>query len=383
VNSSVLAFAARMLTAADVTGRRVVEAGALDVNGSVRQHVLALGPRSYTGTDIQAGPGVDVVCAAGDLEPGSADVLVCTEMLEHVQDWRPAVIGLVRAVAPGGVLLLTTRSIGFPYHHPSPGDFWRFSPAQVETVLKAAGLDVAWCAADEPESPGVLAFARKPAGWPVPAGMAAALAAVEPRVAVDWHRVAAEAVAGHGALQKPAELAILLAHLDVMCPEVIVEIGSDAGGTLWAWSQLPGPPQVIGVDLPGGPYSTGRQLDAHGARVVVGDSHRPETRNLVRRMLPGGAADVLFIDGDHTYAGARADYQAYRPLVREGGLIVLHDIVAHPSRPDVGVHRLWQEITWRQKGQEIIAAPEEKWAGIGIVENVPAPVREPVLLAAR
>lgn len=199
----------------------------------------------------------------------------------------------------------------------------------------------------------------------------------------DWDAVAAEAVSGHRALQKPRELARLLERVAAHEPRVIVEIGSDAGGTLWAWSQLPGPPRVVGVDLPGGPYSSGQQLDTHGAVMVIGNSHMPQTLNLVREQLQGVQADVLFIDGDHTYGGARADYVAYRSLVRPGGLIVLHDIVPHPGRPDVGVHRLWQEITWRQAGEEIIEQPEEPWAGIGVLENVPAPVPAPVLLAAR
>ena len=197
-----------------------------------------------------------------------------------------------------------------------------------------------------------------------------------------WAAVADEAVRDRGALQKPGELARLLERLAAFGPRRMVEIGSDAGGTLWAWSQLPGPPRVIGVDLPGGPYGTGRQLDAHGATVVVGNSHLAATLALVREQLGGELADVLFIDADHTYAGAKADYVRYRQLVRPGGLIVLHDIADHDN-PTVGVRQLWQEITWRQPGTEIITEPDQRWAGIGVLQKVPAPVAGPVLLAAR
>ena len=194
----------------------------------------------------------------------------------------------------------------------------------------------------------------------------------------DW-----AAVAEHGALQKPGELAGLLRVLAGHGPKVIVEIGSDAGGTLWAWSQLPGPPRVIGVDLPGGPYSTGAQLGTHGARVIIGDSHQYATRDLVTEQLAGDPVDVLFIDGDHTYLGAKADYLGYRHLVRPGGLIVLHDIVPHPGMPDVGVYQLWREIACHWPSQEIIRDPEQKWAGIGVLENTPLPAPQPVLLPAR
>jgi len=194
--------------------------------------------------------------------------------------------------------------------------------------------------------------------------------------------VAAEAVTGHGALQKPGELAQLLELLAGRQPKVIVEIGSYAGGTLWAWSQLPGPPRVIGVDLPGGPYSSGAQLDTHGAVMVIGNSHQRATLELVRGQLAGELADVLFIDGDHSYEGCRADFLAYRQLVRPGGLVVLHDIAPHDN-PSVGVNYVWQEFACRFPSQEIITDPGQRWAGIGVLEMSPLPAPGPVLLAAR
>jgi len=183
-----MAFAAAVLTAEDVAGKRVVEAGACDVNGSVRTAVEALRPASYVGTDIVDGPGVDMVCPVQDLPSvagtGTADVVISTEMLEHVQDWRAAIRAMVTVLAPGGVLVLTTRSMGFPYHHPFPGDYWRFSVGAMQRILAAAGLDVERCEADAPDAPGVLAAARKPAGWREPAGMDDELAAVVPGPAV-------------------------------------------------------------------------------------------------------------------------------------------------------------------------------------------------------
>lgn len=51
--------------------------------------------------------------------------------------------------------------------------------------------------------------------------------------------------------------------------------------------------------------------------------------------------DILFIDGDHTYEGAKADYNKYEPFVVNGGLIFLHDIL----QPLSGVKILFEEIT--------------------------------------
>lgn len=158
-----MAFATQCLTWEAVAGKTVLEAGSLDVNGSVRGHAESLGPASYTGTDMRAGPGVDVVCAAEDL-PGrfgqcEPDVLISTEMLEHAPDWRAAMTGMAAVLAPGGLLLLTARGPGFPVHG-YPEDYWRFTPETMGEILAACGLEVIRLEADDP-MPGVLALARK------------------------------------------------------------------------------------------------------------------------------------------------------------------------------------------------------------------------------
>lgn len=178
MHPSAMAWATSALTEADVKGRHVIEAGAYDVNGSVRGHVESLGPASYTGTDMQPGPGVDIVCKAENL-PGftgvrAADALIATEMLEHAEDWQGAVEGMIEALAPGGLLVLTTRSEGFPYHG-YPSDCWRFSVDAMGDIMTAAGMDVLDLRPDpDPASPGVFCSARKPDGWTWPQSAAKA-----------------------------------------------------------------------------------------------------------------------------------------------------------------------------------------------------------------
>lgn len=193
MHPSAMAFACSALTEADVRGKTVVEAGALDVNGSVRPHVESLGPAVYLGTDMRDGPGVDWVITIEDLAAlracdgsghekswahvvcnASYDVVISTEMLEHAADWQAAVRGMVTVLADGGVLVLTTRSEGFPVHG-YPDDHWRFSTEAMGQILNAAGLVTERLEPDpDPQSPGVFATARKPEAWSWPEGTAKA-----------------------------------------------------------------------------------------------------------------------------------------------------------------------------------------------------------------
>jgi SAM-dependent methyltransferase len=168
-------FAYGALFHREVAGRDVLEVGSLNINGSVRPLVEARNPASYVGVDVVDGPGVDKLCDVADLVatfgPDSFDVVVSTECLEHVADWQLAVAQMTLVLRPGGVLVWTTRSPGFLYHHPP--DRWRYTPEGMAEILHRLGLDtVLVCSDPEPNSPGVFCKARKPASWtPPPEGV--------------------------------------------------------------------------------------------------------------------------------------------------------------------------------------------------------------------
>ena len=160
-NQACLAYGELHLVEADIRDRRVIEVGARNVNGSLRGYVEAFGPARYVGVDIEAGPGVDEVCNAEDLVTRfgseSFDAVICTEMLEHVRDWRVVVSNLKRLVAPGGVLLVTTRSIGFPYHA-FPWDFWRYENDDMRAIFSDLLVENV---ESDPTAPGVFMTARR------------------------------------------------------------------------------------------------------------------------------------------------------------------------------------------------------------------------------
>ena len=140
-------------------------------------------------------------------------------------------------------------------------------------------------------------------------------------------------------------------------PVTIAELGRYKGGStfvmaaamaegseLWSYD--------IHVHGPGGPQ--GADLDSElaaalerfgidrGVRLLVADTRTADK--------PPRPCDLVFVDGDHSYAGARADFERWRGAVAPGGHLLFHDAVdtggwgtVHP-----GVVRLVGELEREQ-----------------------------------
>jgi O-antigen biosynthesis protein len=188
-----------------------------------------------------------------------------------------------------------------------------------------------------------------------------------------------------GATQKITEFARLLSFLSARSLHTVVEIGTQRGGSFYAWCQIAAPDAVlVSIDLPGGPFGGGYseedelrfrtfgqpRQELHFLRM---DSHAPETRRALEDALAGRPIDLLFIDGDHTYYGARKDFELYAPLVSFEGAIVFHDILPHPDLRECKVDLLWREIKDRDRFQsaEFVDPADDhgwgKWGGIGVL----------------
>ena len=68
-------------------------------------------------------------------------------------------------------------------------------------------------------------------------------------------------------------------------------------------------------------------------KVIPIRSDSATAAKILRDMLVGRSADMVFIDADHTYSSVRSDIETYLPLVREGGVISGHDYI--PGWPGV------------------------------------------------
>jgi hypothetical protein len=162
MHPSAEAFVRRICTPDTIRGRRVLEVGSYNVNGSARDWLTPFAPAEYLGVDLVPQSWyVDLILDAPSLVehfgPESFDVVISTEMLEHCSDPLNSIRAMVDALRPGGLLLLTTRGPGFPYH--CPPDRWRFTCDDFRCL---AEFDVIELCPDA--VPGVLFAGRKTRG---------------------------------------------------------------------------------------------------------------------------------------------------------------------------------------------------------------------------
>ena len=161
-NEACLQFGRESIQKEDIFGRTVIEVGSLDVNGSFRSLVEPFKPERYTGIDIVDGPGVDEICKAENIisryGKETFDVLIATELLEHVVNWQTIISNFKQALKPSGILIITTRSKGC-FYHGFPYDYWRYEISDVKVIFSDFIIEHL---IQDKAPPGVFVKARKP-----------------------------------------------------------------------------------------------------------------------------------------------------------------------------------------------------------------------------
>jgi SAM-dependent methyltransferase len=86
--------------------------------------------------DIKRGIGVHIIgdAQALGIRDASFEVVLCTEVLEHLPEPQRAIDEIFRVLVPGGQLLLTTRFL-FPIHD-APHDYFRFTKYGLRHLLR-------------------------------------------------------------------------------------------------------------------------------------------------------------------------------------------------------------------------------------------------------
>ena len=112
---------------ADKAGARILEIGALDVNGSLRQ--FAPEGSEYVGVDMVEGRGVDIIVDPSKPLPfdhQSFDLAIASSVFEHDPAFWMTFLELGRLLRDGGYLYLNVPSNGAVHRYPE--DHWRFYP---------------------------------------------------------------------------------------------------------------------------------------------------------------------------------------------------------------------------------------------------------------
>lgn len=127
------------------------------LNRAVDAHLAGLGPANLTAAEISGDgrahhpwraftslnfPEFDLCAPLGD--QGTFDVVICEQVLEHVEDPRAAAANLYGLCAPGGHVVVSTPFLIRVHELPAYGmkDYWRFTPRGLGKLLADAGLTV-------------------------------------------------------------------------------------------------------------------------------------------------------------------------------------------------------------------------------------------------
>lgn len=97
------------------SNKKILEIGSWNVSGSVRQFFIDC---DYTGVDVSAGPGVDIVCYGQDLNlpDKSFDVVISCECFEHNPAWITTFNNMYRMLNDDGIFVLTCATYGRREH---------------------------------------------------------------------------------------------------------------------------------------------------------------------------------------------------------------------------------------------------------------------------
>ncbi len=125
-------------------------------------------------------------------------------------------------------------------------------------------------------------------------------------------------------------------------PDFVIETGTYKGGSAGLWAMILAQVNPAGrvitidikdmVDKAGLPPIARERVD-----FLIGSSTAPEILAEVRRRVAGRSALVI-LDSDHSMTHVLAELEAYAPLVKPGGYLVVQDtnVNGHPAFPNFG-----------------------------------------------
>jgi len=144
MHDTAMEFVSRFATSESVT---VIEIGSRDINGSTR----ALFPAAiWIGLDLYEGPSVDWVGDCTNYAPTSpVNLVICTEVLEHAEQWEQILDVAATWLSPSGKIIITCAGPGrAPHSHHDgatvrEGEYYgNLTIDQITGRLEAAGMTI-------------------------------------------------------------------------------------------------------------------------------------------------------------------------------------------------------------------------------------------------
>lgn len=181
---------------------------------------------------------------------------------------------------------------------------------------------------------------------------------------------------GLQAWQEKAEFEQFLEFIKKKNIQSYLEIGCAFGDTFHAvTSIMPKGSRAVAVDNPDNAwgFDSSREYlkravkdlkySGYDASIIWGDSTYKGVVDIVSKSSP---FEVVFIDGDHSYEGVKADFENYGHM---GKFVAFHDIANDMKRNSKGelieVPIFWNELKQKYKHWEFIV--EGSNMGIGVV----------------
>jgi len=97
----------------------------------------------YIGVDLPENPSADLHLnrsGRAPLDDASVDIVLSSQVLEHVASPRAYLDEAHRLLKPGGLLFLSTH--GYWMYHPDPTDFWRWTREGLRKEIERAGFRI-------------------------------------------------------------------------------------------------------------------------------------------------------------------------------------------------------------------------------------------------
>ena len=377
----------------------VLEIGALQVEGQEGYGDIRpfFKRKSYLAVDMREGPGVDQVEnfeQRTSFPDGHFGTIISLDTVEHVYDIFHFTTEVNRVLAPGGLLLLV--SVMYYPIHAHPYDYWRFTPETFRRLTAPIGEPYILTQGEVDFPHTVIAVVRKGGtlterekeqlhravtsmpgtftgcAWEHPRETALRRELETMRAYHDqWGRVSVSGFydftpeewkrdlspsafdpnlsrwyyvsmcwknsrwLGNPIWQIPTDLMALQELVSEIRPRVIVETGTNRGGSALFFASLlrllHGEGRVYTMDVTITDETRRRIAESpfrDMIRLFVGSSTDPEiVRQVHTAVRNEGGPVMVFLDSDHSYAHVLNEMRCYHDLVTPGSYLVVFDTI--------------------------------------------------------